>query len=84
MTADAKAGGNDFYFLKQIQIVIKPGVYPLLCQFLMKPIIVITPVCAFVRTSAEVMTFKGFQREGREAPNEFIQFERLYVLVCQI
>ena len=46
LIADAATGVEDFYSLKQIKIIIKPHFYPLLCQFLMKIIIVINSVCA--------------------------------------
>ena len=36
LIADAATGVEDFYFREQIQTVIKPHFYSLLCQFLMK------------------------------------------------
>ena len=54
LIADAATGVEDFYSVKELQIVMKPRFHPLLCQFfLMKIIIVINPVCVCVGTSAE-------------------------------
>ena len=50
-----------FLLAKQIQTVVKPCFCPLLCQFLMSVIIVISPAHACVRMSAEE---DDFQREG--------------------
>ena len=58
LIADAAAGVEDVYSLKQIQTVVRPCFYPLLCQFLMKIIIVINFVCVCVRTSAEDEDFQ--------------------------
>ena len=50
---------EDFYSLKQIQTVIRPRSFPLLCQFLMKIIIVINLLCMCVKTSAEDDDFQS-------------------------
>ena len=36
LIADTATGVEIFYFQEQIQTVIKPRFYPLLCQFLLK------------------------------------------------
>ena len=67
LIADAATGVEDFYSLKQIQTVVRPRSYPLLCQFLMKIIIVINNVCACVKTSAEDDDFQSFSRRELES-----------------
>ena len=62
LIADAATGVEDVYSLKQIQTVIRPHSYPLLCQFLMKIIIVINLVCMCVKTSAEDNDFQSLSR----------------------
>ena len=66
MIADAATGVEDFHSLKQIQTVIRPRSCPLLCQFLMKIIIVINLVCACVKTSAEEDDFQSLSKRERE------------------
>ena len=78
MIADAATGVEDFYSLKQIQTVIRPRSYPLLCQFLMKMIKVINLVCACVKTSAEDDVFR------RERECVLYNFEVLRCYVCTI
>ena len=73
LIADAATGVKDFYSLKQIQTVVRPRSYPLLCQFLMK-IIAINLVCACVKTSAEDDDFQSLSKGG----------ERERVCVCFI
>ena len=63
MIADTATGVEDFYFLKQIQTVIRPRSYPLLCQFLMKIIII---VCACVKSFAEDDDFQSLSKGERE------------------
>ena len=81
---------EDFYSLKQIQIVIRPRSYPLLCQFLTKIIIVINLVCVCVKTSAEDDDFQSLSKGGREREREgeresvFYNFELLRCHVCTI
>ena len=58
LIADAATGVEDFYSLKQIQTVIRPRSYPLLCQFVTKITIVTNSVCACVKTSAEEEEFQ--------------------------
>ena len=62
---DSNRGVEDFYSLKQIQTVIRPRFYPLLCQVLKKIIMVINPVCACVKTSAEDGDFQRLSKGGR-------------------
>ena len=57
----AATGVEDFYSLKQIQTVIGPRFYPLLCQFLTK--ITITLCTHASRRLLKTMTFKDFQTE---------------------
>ena len=64
LIADPATGVEDFYSLKQIQTIIRPPSYPLLCQFLMKIIIVINLVCACVKTSAEDDDFQRLWKGG--------------------
>ena len=45
LIAEAATGVEYFYSLKQIQTVIEPRLYPVLCQFLMKVMIAINCVC---------------------------------------
>ena len=66
MTTDAATGVEEFYSLKQIQIVIRPRSYPLLCEFLMKITIVINLACACVKTSAEHDDFESLSKRERE------------------
>ena len=70
LIANAATGVEDFYSLKQIQTVIRPRSYPLLCQFLMKIIIVINLVCACVKTSAEYDDFQSLSKGERERERE--------------
>ena len=70
--ADAATGVEDVYYLKQIQTVIRPPSYPLLCQFLMKIIKVITPVCACVKTSAEDDDFQSLSKGEGEGERECV------------
>ena len=58
---------EEFYSLKQIQTVLRRRFYPLLCQFLMKIIIVFNLVCACVMTSTEDEDddFQKGRRRGR-------------------
>ena len=68
LIADAATGVEDFYSLKQMQTVTRPRSYPLLCQFLLKIIIVINIVCAYVQTSAEEDDFHSLSKgEGGES-----------------
>ena len=84
LIADAATGVEDFYSLKQIQTVIRPRSYPLLCQFLMKIIIVINLVCACVKTSPEDDDFKSLSKGERESVCVFYIFELLRCYVCTI
>ena len=59
---DSNRGVEDFYSLKQIQTVIRPRFYPLLCQVLTKMIKVIDLVCACVKTSAEDDDFQRLSK----------------------
>ena len=68
--ADAATGVEDFYSLKQIQTVIRPRFYPLLCQFLMKIIIVINLVCEYVETAAEDDDFQSLSKGERKRERE--------------
>ena len=70
LIADAATGVEDFYSLKQIQTVIRPRSYPLLCQFLMKIIIVINLVCACIKTSAEDDDFQSLSKGERGGERE--------------
>ena len=72
----------EFYSLKQIQRIIRPRSYPLLCQFLMKIIKVITPVCTCVKTSAEDDDFQSLSKRDREGGRERGGRERESVCVC--
>ena len=81
MIADAATGVEDFDSLKQIQTVIRPRSYPLLCQFLTKIIIVINLVCACVKTSAEDDDFQSLSKRDREGGRER-EGERESVCVC--
>ena len=67
LIADAATGVEDFYSLKQIQTVIRPRSYPLLCQFLMKTIIVSNLLCMCVKTSAGNDDFQCLSNGGRES-----------------
>ena len=71
MIADAATGEEDFYSLKQRQTVIRPRSYPLLCQFLMKIIIVINLMCACVKTSAAGDDFQSLSKGERESQRVF-------------
>ena len=73
MIADAATGVEDFYSLNQTQTVIRPHSYPLLCQFLMKIIIVINLVCACVKTSAEDDDFQSLSKGERKRERECFQ-----------
>ena len=88
MIADAATGVEDFYSLKQIQTVIRPRSYPLLCQFLINIIIVIKFVRTCVKTSAEDDDFQSLSKgegEGeRESVCVFYNFELLRYYVCTI
>ena len=66
--------GRFFFIFTKIQTVLKPPFYPLLCQCLMKIILVINPVCTCVRTSAEDDDFQTLSKAGGVmcAPNDFI------------
>ena len=66
MIADAATEVEDVYSLKQIQTVIRPRSYLLLCQFLTKFIIVINLVCACVKTSAEDNDFQRLSKGERD------------------
>ena len=70
MIADAATGVEDFYSLKQIQTVIRPRFYPLLCQFSMKIMIVINLVFECVNASAEDDDFQSLSKGGRERERE--------------
>ena len=70
LIADAATVVEDFYSLKQIQTVIRPRSYSLLCQFLMKIIIVINCVCECVKTYAENDDFQSFSKRERERERE--------------
>ena len=70
LIAEAATEVEDFYFLKQIQTVIRPRSYPLLSQFLMKTIIIINRVCACVKTSAEDDDFQSISKGERERERE--------------
>ena len=70
LIADAATGVEDFHSLKQIQTIIRPCSYPLLCQFLRKIIIVINLVCACIKTSAEDDVFQSLSKAERE--REFV------------
>ena len=86
LIADAATVVEDFYSLKQIQTVIRPRSCPLLCQFLMKIIIVINLVCACIKTSAEEDDFSKSLKGGggeRERERE-TERERVWVSVCFI
>ena len=90
MIADAATGVEGFDSLKQIQT------YPLLCQFLMKIMIVINLMCACVKTSAEDDDFQSLSKGEREREREregvcvcvsecvFYNFEYLMCYVCTI
>ena len=68
---DPATGVEDFYSLKQIKIIIKPHFYPLLCQFLMKIIIVINLVYMYIKTPAEDDDFQRLlKRRERERERE--------------
>ena len=82
MIADAATVVEDLYSLKQIQTVIRPRSYPLLCQFLMKIITVINLVCACVKTSAEDDDFQSLSKRDREGGRERGGRERERVCVC--
>ena len=66
LKANAATEVEDFYSLKQIQTVIRPRFYPLLCQFLMEIIIVINLVSAWVKTSAQDDDFQILSKGERE------------------
>ena len=83
MIADAATGVEDFDSLKQIQTVIRPRSYPLLCQFLTKIIIVINLVCACVKTSAEDDDFQRLLKGEREIERER-ERERECVCLCNL
>ena len=98
MIADAATGVEDFDSLKQIQTVIRPPSYPLLCQFLMKITIVTNLVFSCVKISAEGDDFqnlskgeRGERERERERARErererefFYNFELLKCYVCTI
>ena len=66
LIADAATGVEDFYSLKQLQTVIRPRSYPLLCQFLIKIMKVTNLMCACVKTSAEDDDFQRERKGERE------------------
>ena len=70
MIADTATGVEDFYSLKQIQTVVRPRSYPLLCQFLMKIIIVINLVYMCIKTPAEDDDFQRLSKGERERERE--------------
>ena len=80
---DPATGVEDFYSLKQIQTIIRPPSYPLLCQFLMKIIIVINLVCACVKTSAEDDDFQSLSKGERECVFYSLELLRCYVCTIQ-
>ena len=82
MIANAATGVEDFYSLKQIQTVMRPCSYPLLCQFIMKIIIVINLLRACIKTSAEDDDVQSLSKGERE--REFYNFELLRCYVCTI
>ena len=84
-TAETTTAMEDF-LLPEANTVLKPHFYPLLCQFLMKIITVITPVCTCIRISAEQEDFQRFLGWGVRmcVSNDFISFAGSHVLVCQV